>query len=116
MLKTEPFMEQLDELPLETAIKLYNNLESFACLATAKISMIDAELRVEACDRQDRVLERIVDLAPTRRPSTDALNIFTPAVQSYRRWANMELMKDKCLTGYNTGKRTRRPPCYVFWD
>ena len=61
VLVTEPYLEQLDDLSMGTAVELYDLLDNAASSATLFIDEIDPELRVKLCDRQDKVLERIAD-------------------------------------------------------
>jgi len=102
--ETNPFMEQLDSLPIETAAELYTLLDEAAHAATDNIGQIDPALRVEICDRQDRLIERIVVVLPPFEHTGHPIGIYTPAVQNFRRWSNTELMKDKGLTGYMLAK------------
>ncbi|MDR2648703.1 MAG: hypothetical protein LBB94_03170, partial [Clostridiales bacterium] len=101
--ETEPLAEKVDELTKETASELYSMYDTAAKAATLNIRVIDPELRVMLCDKQDRILERIVDIDRSFERS-GIQGIFTPAVQGYRRWVNVELLKDKCLTGYMLAK------------
>jgi len=96
--ETEPFLEKVDELPPETAVELYDMYGILAQTATENIAIIDPEIRVTICNRQDMILERVIDVTPPM--SFKDKKIFTPAVQGYRRWKNIELMKDKGLAGY----------------
>lgn len=111
--ETEPFLEQVDSLPFETAAELYAMFGTAAKSATLNISQIDPELRVALCDKQDKVLERIVDMNPSF-VSADIHGIYTPAVQGYRRWGNVELLKDKCLTGYMLANELGARPVMMF--
>jgi len=102
--ETDPFMEQLDTLPLETAAELYDMFEEAARSATENILQIDTELRVEICIRQDKLIERIADVFPPFEHTGDPIGVYTPAIQDFRRWSNTELMKDKGLVGYMLAK------------
>jgi len=110
--ETEPIMERVDELPKETAMELYTMLGVAATSATLNITQIDPELRVALCDRQDKILERIVDTNPAI--NMNIRGIYTPAVQGYRRWGNVELLKDKCLTGYMLAKELNTHSVMMF--
>jgi glycosyltransferase involved in cell wall biosynthesis len=112
--ETDQFMEQVDNLPFETAAELYDMLDEAAYAASLYIEEIDPELRVEFCDRQDRVLERIVDVLPPFEHSGNALNVYTPALERYRRWGNVELMKDPGLAGYMLAKEINAKPIMYF--
>lgn len=79
-------------------------LEVTARSISDNIKSVDPELRVEICDRRDKVLERMIDIAPHEEYNHNTRNIYTPAVQGYRRWNNVELMKDKGLVGYTLAK------------
>ena len=112
--ETEPFMDQVDNLSLETAIELYDMLDTLSFSATNNIRIINPELRVDVCKRQDIVLERIVDLLPPFERFSDPVNIYTPAVHNYRRWSNTELMKDKGLVGYMLAREVGAHPIMYF--
>ena len=111
--ETTEYLEQLDRLPLSTAMDLYDMLEAASKSATANRKTIDPELRVEICSRQDEVLERIIDFSPTFKVSENH-RICTPAVQSYRQWQNVELMKDKGLVGYTLAKEVSAQSMMYF--
>ena len=98
--QTKPYMEKLDSLSFDTAAELYDLLDDAARVATLHINEIDPELRVEICNSLDKVLERVVDVLPPFKKNEDTFGIYTPAVHSFRRWANFELLKDKGLAGY----------------
>ena len=112
--ETEPYIERIDELSLETAIELYDLVSDAAHVADVHIDSIDPMLRVEACSRLDMLLERIVDDFPTFEHSGDPLQIYAPAVQFYRRWENVELMKDCGLVGYMLAKEIKAVPIMLF--
>ena len=110
--ETGPLIERVDELPKETAVELYDMYATLARTATESISKIDTELRVIICDNQDRILERVIDLVPA--PLGGTRSVYTPAVNNYRRWSNVELMKDKGLLGYTLAKETGARPVMYF--
>jgi glycosyltransferase involved in cell wall biosynthesis len=110
--EARPFTECVDSLSLETAVESYAMFGTMAKTATLNIESIDTELRAELCDKQDAILERIIDLST--HTSTCANGIYTPAVQGFRRWKNVELMKDKCLTGYMLAKELDAHPVMMF--
>ncbi|MCL2690104.1 MAG: FkbM family methyltransferase [Chitinispirillia bacterium] len=112
--ETEPLIEQVDKLPMETAAELYDMCGIAAQSATANIHEIDPEIRVKLCDIQDKILERIIDLNPSIAPPSKSCAIYTPAVQGYRRWSNVELMKDKGLVGYTLAKEIGAHPVMYF--
>jgi glycosyltransferase involved in cell wall biosynthesis len=98
--ETKPYMEQLDTLSFETADELYHLLENAARVSTLHINEINPGLRVEICDSLDKVLERIVDVLPPFTGAGDPFGVYTPSLHSFRRWGNLELLKDKGLAGY----------------
>ncbi len=102
--ETRQLCQSVDALPAETAGELYAMLNEASAAATGNIQAVDPALRVELCDRLDRVTDRLAETAPPRR--REGANIFTPAVHDYRRWGNVELMKDKGLAGYMLAKET----------
>jgi len=113
--KTEPFMSQTDSLSRETAAGVYETLGEAAKMSCNFVDGINSEIpgmRAELCDRQDKILERLVDIGfGFKNPE---IGIYTPAVQGYRRWGNVELMKDKGLTGYTLAKEIGAKP-YMFF-
>jgi glycosyltransferase involved in cell wall biosynthesis len=110
--ETSSLTERVDELPQETAVELYEMYGTAARAATLSIEEIDAEFRVKLCEKQDEILERIVSALPSHPHS--AGGIYTPAVHCYRRWGNVELLKDKCLTGYMLAKELGARPTMMF--
>ena len=66
------------------------------------------------CNRQDMVLERIVDELPPFENSDDHIKIYSPAIHFYRRWDNVELMKDCGLVGYMLSKELSATPVMFF--
>jgi len=114
--ETEPYIDQLDTLSLETVAELYDLLDDAASATTLHINEIDSELRVDICDRQDKVLERIVDELPPFEHAGDPIKIFTPAakIEGFRRWQNVELMKDCGLSVYMLAKEIGAVPTMFF--
>jgi len=102
--ETDPYIEQLDTLSFDTVAELYDLLDEAACAATTQISEIDPELRVKICDRQDLVLDRIVDVLPPFKHCDSQIKIYSPALWHYRDWQNVQLMKDCGLAGYLLAK------------
>ena len=102
--ESEHYISQADNLQLETATELYDMFEVAAKVASDNINVIDPELRVKICDGKEAILDRIVDIGIGHSTDLSNLSIYTPAVQGYRRWANVELMKDKGLAGYTLAR------------
>lgn len=113
LLESESLINKIDECPVETAIELYDMLETAAISSSENIKYLDAEMRVEICNRLDLLLEHIVDLMPIRQTGRQA-GVYTPAVHAYRRWQNVELMKDKGLTGYLLAKEIGASAVMLF--
>jgi len=99
---------------METAIELYDMLDEAARAATMHIDKINPRLRVEICDRQDKVLERITDELPPFEHINSPLRVYAPAVQDYRTWINVELMKDCGLLPYMLAKELNATPVMYF--
>jgi len=112
--ETEQYLEKLDELPLETAAELYDLLDDAAKAATLYIKEINPELRVEICDRQDEVLERVVDELPPFEHSGKPISIYSPALRDDNVWTNVELMKHVGLCGYMLAKELGGKPYFFF--
>lgn len=84
------------DLPFEELAKRYEQLEQ-----EARGEAIAPESRRAICARLDETLERLIDALPhSEAPDAPDFGIFTPAVQGFRHWSNVELMKDKGLCGY----------------
>ena len=113
LLETEVFMDQLDELSIVNAVELYGLLDETAKIATQHIGVIDTDLRVTICDRQDKLLERIVDELPLFDHTGDPLGIYTPALLD-RRWRNEQLMKDCGLSVYTLAMALAATPVMYF--
>jgi glycosyltransferase involved in cell wall biosynthesis len=110
--ESDPLVNQTDNLPGETVIELYGMYETMAKYASEHRKSIDISLRVEICRKLDMILESVVDLElPPRKLN---LGVYTPATDSYRRWGNHELMKDKGLTGYMLAKEIGARPTMFF--
>ena len=108
-------MERVDELPYSTAAELYDMLDVMAKTACKNIKTVNPEFRAEICARQDAVLERIIDTKPSDTVLNNKPNgVYTPATDSYRRWKNVELLKDKGLTGYLLAKTIGAKPVMYF--
>lgn len=91
-------IEHIDKYSDEAIIECYNMLAICSKSATNNISSIGTYLRAEICKQQDILLDHIADRIPFKFQA-DA-GIYTPSIQNYRNWSNMELMKDKGLVGY----------------
>jgi len=113
LLETEVFMEQPEELSISAATELYDILDEAAQIAVKKINVIDPNLRVSICDRQDKLLERIVDELPSFSHIGDPLGIYTPALID-KRWTNVQLMKDCGLTVYTLAMELNATPVMFF--
>lgn len=114
LLETDQLIERINEIPAETAVELYTMYDDAAKAATVNIDNIDPEIRVKLCDRQDKILERIIDFNPVIAPPSKNCSIYTPAIHNYRRWSNVELMKDKGLVGYTLAKEINARPVMYF--
>lgn len=102
LLESESILEIHEKPPIEDIIRSYNSLKICATQACESILLIDTSYRVQLCKQMDKLLNLIVDCNDTT--ITTNSNIFTPAVHNYRTWNNVEMMKDKCLTGFMLGK------------
>ncbi|MCL2033620.1 MAG: glycosyltransferase family 4 protein [Oscillospiraceae bacterium] len=114
LLEVTPLMEQVDDLSLETAAELYDMLDFASKSATTNIDKIGPELRVTICDWQDKILERIITILPPFEKLTEPVGVYTPAIQGYRKWNNVELMKDKGLAGYLLAREIGAHPVMFF--
>jgi len=113
LLETEVFMEQPEELSVSAATELYDILDEAARIAVKKINVIDPDLRVSICDRQDKLLARIVDELPPFSHTGDPPGIYTPALVD-KRWTNVQLMKDCGLTVYTLAMALNATPVMFF--
>ncbi len=110
--ETKAFFEMLDHVAFATIVELYQMYEVCAANACANITCIDTELRVEIGRRLDALLDYIAMI-----PDFDikvTANVYTPAIQGYRKWKNVELMKDKGLVGYMLGKEIGAQPTMYY--
>lgn len=114
ILETDPYFEQLNDLPLGTAAELYDLLDDAANAATLNIDSIDPELRVELCIRKDMVLDRIVDELPPFESTGHQMKIFAPSMAQYRDWQNVDLMKDCGLAPFMLSKVIGAKPVMLF--
>ncbi len=95
-------IDNIGEVPEDTLIELYGMLNTCAKNTVKKSDTVDGDLHAEVCKRLDLVLDHIVD-SVLFEIKADA-GIYTPAVQGWRTWKNVELMKDKGLVGYMLAK------------
>ena len=114
LLETEPYISNVNSLPFETAIELYDLIDEAAKAATLHINEIDPEYRVALCDRQDQILERIVDEMPPFEHTGEQLRVYAPSLIGYRRWNNFELLKDCGLVPYFLAKELNAKPVMYF--
>ncbi|MFI3174024.1 MAG: glycosyltransferase [Bacillota bacterium] len=111
---SEALLQNPEQLTEETTLELYNMLIICKKTFTENQETLDVELRVRICQQIDFLLDHIVETIPF---SINAeVNIYTPAIQSHRRWHNVELMKDKGLIGYTLAKEIGAKPIMFFCD
>jgi glycosyltransferase involved in cell wall biosynthesis len=110
----EPYVDSVGSLKYEEAVELFGIFETMLDTATANINLINPQLRVDLRINQEKVLERIIDIMPDSNEGITAKKVYTPAVQGYRRWQNVELMKDKGLTGYKLAEQIGASPVMYF--
>ncbi len=99
---SQELIDNIGEVPEDTLIELYDMLNTCAKNTVKKSDTVDGDLHAEVCKRLDLVLDHIVDSVPFEIKAD--VGIYTPAVQGWRTWKNVELMKDKGLVGYMLGK------------
>lgn len=109
----EVFLKQIDNLSKETVLELYNTLDLNAKYVTENIKLTNPEIRVRLAKYLDVLLGKIVTFDDIYENNTHR-NVFTPAIQGYRTWKNVELLKDKGLTGYMLAQELKTPPYMMF--
>jgi len=114
LLETTAYIDSVDTLSFEAAAELYDLLDDASKVATEFIKEIDPELRVEICDRQDKVLERIIDFSPSYKNCGDYKRIFTPRINFCARWLNVELLKDNGVATYLLAEEINAVPMIHF--
>ena len=114
LVESEQYLEQLDKLPFETAAELYDLFDDAARVATLHINEINPELRVEICDRKDKVLERIIDILPPFENTGEQIKVFSPSLEEFRSWYNFQLLKDCGIAGYLLAKEIGAKPVMYF--
>ena len=113
--ETEELFAQIEQLSSDTVTELYNMHMQSAKTATDNIADIDTEIRVVICDRLDRLVDKIADFEISlAQPEQEQMHVYTPAVQGYRKWGNVELLKDKGLTGYLIAKEIKAKAVMFF--
>lgn len=98
----EKRLADLDHCSDETLINCYHLFEKYVKEISKNIAHINPMYRVKLCQQMDTFLNVIAERIPFSIQVEG--NIFTPAIQGARSWRNVELMKDKGLTGYMLGK------------
>ncbi len=111
---SETLLKNPEQLTEDMTLELYNMLEICKKTFTENRESLDVELRVQICQQLDFLLDHIMDTIPFS--ITAEANIYTPAIQNYRRWNNVELMKDKGLVGYTLAKEIGAKPIIFFCD
>lgn len=102
LLENEKRLDDLEHCTDDMLIQCYNLLNICAKNSCLVINQIDPSFRVRICQQLDTFLDIIVERLPFILEVEG--NVFTPALQNYRSWKNVELMKDKTLTGYMLGE------------
>lgn len=90
----------LANLDLDGSKNLYKTINDNIKKINQYMDTDNALYRKELSIRKEKVLDHILDLGFDIPEKNKNLNIYTPAVEGYRRWKNVELMKDKGLVGY----------------
>lgn len=109
---SDAMLNNPDQLTPDTALELYQMLVVCKKTFAENRDVLDTMLRVRICQQLDFLLDYIVDTIPFS--ITAEANIYTPAIQSHRRWHNVELMKDKGLIGYTLAKEIGAKPIMFF--
>lgn len=87
-----------EQLPPTTLESTYQKLFT----ASKSHPTLSPNLKVKLNQHLDTLLEDIIDKIPFN--ITKPQGIYTPALQNYRHWKNVELLKDKGLVGYTLAK------------
>lgn len=109
---SEQLLGNPEQLTPDTALELYQMLVVCKKTFAENRATLETILRVRICQQLDCLLDYIVDTIPFS--ITAEANIYTPAIQSHRRWHNVELMKDKGLIGYTLAKEIGATPIMFF--
>ena len=112
--EAEPYIDHLDTLNFSTVAELYDLFNEAAKVATKYIDKIDPELRVNICEKQDKVLERIVDDLPPFEHFGEQLGVYAPELYKYGKWKNIQLLKDCGLVPYYLAKIIDAKPVMYF--
>lgn len=119
--KIEKLLEDVSHLienfqpeDIEKLVAYYDTMEICAKKSCQNVSLFDISYRVALCQCMDQCLNRIIDYVDSYGNISG--NIYTPAIHQYRTWENVELMKDKCLTGYMLGKELNATNYQYFCD
>ncbi|MDR2599223.1 MAG: glycosyltransferase [Oscillospiraceae bacterium] len=118
MLKaTEQYMYDIDDLSLDITEELYSVYDEAAKIVTTNIKNMDPELRVELNDRQDRLVDRIIELLPSDKYK-NFLNsnhgVYSPSRDYTPMWTNASLMQAFGLAGYMLAKEIGLIPVMYF--
>lgn len=95
-------LKNIDKCREEDIIETYRVLNICAKKSCAEIATIDTNYRVEICRLMDEFLDCMLERVSALKAKGG--NVFTPAIQGYRSWTNVELLKDKGLVGYMLAK------------
>ncbi len=105
--------KNIDRLDENTIYEVYELQKTLINVVNENIDSCGTDIRVLLCKQQELILSKIVEFHDVY--SNELIqNVYTPAVQGYRAWSNVELLKDKGLVGYHLSKLLEAKPLMMF--
>ncbi len=97
----------------ETILKLYGLNKNLTKVVYENLEVYGTVAKIVLCRQQEIILNQLVKFDLEYR--NDSLNnIYTPAIQGFRKWSGVELFKDKGLVGYFLSKELEAKPVMAF--
>ncbi len=107
------YVQKIDELDKETTLKLYELNKNLTDVVYENLEYFDVGAKIVLCRQQEVILNKLVTFDLDYR-NENQKNIYTPAIQGYRKWSSVELLKDKGLVGYFLSKELEAKPIMIF--
>lgn len=108
-------IENIEILGLENIEELFLFQKQLIDIINKDVKTYGTEARVLLCQCQDIVLDKLVEF-DNDYTDLNLKKIYTPAIQGYRHWSSVELMKDKGLVGYFMSRVTGARHVMLFCD
>ncbi len=106
-------VSNIENLSNQVVLELYSFQKELVEIVNRNVNKYGTDARVLLCKNQDVVLNKILEFYNDYQIKKFK-SVCTPAIQGYRHWNNVELMKDKGLVGYFFAKITDSRSIMMF--